>query len=355
MLVKKRLEKLRDILSSENVDAILISDEKSIFYFTNFFGGFKLLVPSNGEATLFVHSVNYEAAKEFAKNVGIMLIKVGEDPSIRVLEEIVNCNIKSLGFDKMGAFEYLEISEKLKNVNLKPLENAVWSLRKVKDEYEIALMRKAAELTSRGMEKAAEIIEAGLKEYEVAAEVEYEIRKLGSNGVAFDTIVCSGPSSAFPHGGWGDREIKNGDFVIIDIGAKYRGYCADLTRTFIVGKPSEKQIRIYKLVTEVQRNAINRIRSGVKAGEVDAAAREHIANMGYGEYFVHGLGHGVGLDVHEPPRLTVSSKDILVSGNIVTVEPGIYIPKYGGVRIEDIILVREENAIKLTEASTPCY
>lgn len=350
MSVEDRLEKLRDILSSENIDAILISDEKNIFYFTGFFGGFKLLVPLGNEAILFVHSVNYEAAKEFAKNVRIELIKVGEEPNAKFLEEIARCNIKSLGFDKMNASEYLKLNEKLKNVSLKPLENAVWSLRKIKDRYEIELIKKAAEITSRGMEKAAEIIGAGLKEYEIAAEIEYEMHKLGSNGVAFDTIVCSGDSSAFPHGGWGDREIRSGDFVVVDVGAKYRGYCADLTRTFIVGKPSEKQIRIYGTVVEAQEKAINKMRSGLRASEVDAAAREHIVEMGYGEYFVHGLGHGVGLDVHEPPRLTMSSKDVLSSGNVVTVEPGIYIPRYGGVRIEDTVLVRDEDAVKLTKA-----
>ena len=355
MSVKTRLERLRNILSSKNVDAILISDEKSIFYFTEFFGGFKLLVPLKEAPILFVYSVNYEAAKEFAKNVRIELIKAGEEPSAKLLEEIARCNIKSLGFDKMNIPEYLKLNKKMENVSLKPLENAVWSLRKIKDKHEIELMKKAAEITSRGMKKAAEIIEAGLKEYEVAAEVEYEMRKLGSNGVAFDTIVCSGSSSAFPHGGWGNLEIKRGDFVVVDVGAKYRGYCADLTRTFIIGKPTERQTRIYKAVVEAQKNAINRIKHGVKASEVDAVARDHIAKMGYGEYFVHGLGHGVGLDVHEPPRLTRSSKDILSSGNIVTVEPGIYIPGYGGVRIEDTVLVRDKDAVKLTEAPIPRY
>ncbi len=226
----------------------------------------------------------------------------------------------------------------------------MWSLRKVKDETELALIEKAAEMTNRGMKKAFEVMEAGLKERDVAAEIEYEMRKAGSDGVAFETIVSSGPSSAFPHGGCGDREVRRGDFIVIDIGAKYKGYCADLTRTMIVGEPSAKQREIYETVRKAQASAMGVIQAGVEGKKVDKVARECIAEAGYGENFVHSLGHGVGLDVHEPPTLGPRSKDVLASGNVVTVEPGIYIPKFGGVRIEDTVVVLDEKANKLTKA-----
>jgi len=221
----------------------------------------------------------------------------------------------------------------------------------VKDETELKYMRKAAELTSEGMKTALETIKPGLREYEVAAEVEYTMRRRGSGGVAFDTIVASGLRSAFPHGGCTDRTIRRGDLVVVDIGAKHQHYRADLTRTVTVGKPSSRQVKIHKVVREAQNRAFQSVKAGVKACDVDAVARRLIEEEGYGEYFVHGLGHGVGLDIHEPPALNPETKDRLKVGNVVTVEPGIYIIDFGGIRIEDTVLVGKGGAERLTEAS----
>lgn len=343
-----RIKRIKKILAHKEVDAALISDEKNIYYFTGFLWGFKLLIPVDGESILFVHSTNYEAAREMAKSVRIDLVRIGEKADIKILNEMLKLKFKSLGFDRLGANEYLKIKDTLKNLRLESIYDAIWSLRKIKDHEEIALIRRAAELTSLGMRRAFEIVRAGLKEWEIAAEIEYEMRRSGSSGVAFDTIVCSGPESAFPHGGLGEREIKYGDLVVIDIGAKYRAYCADMTRTLIVGRASEKQRRLYETVMEAQKLAINKIRAGTKAGEVDEAARKYITKRGYGEYFVHGLGHGVGLDIHEPPIIGPTSEEILQSGNVITVEPGIYIPNFGGVRIEDTVLALEDKVERLT-------
>ncbi|MCX8171078.1 MAG: Xaa-Pro peptidase family protein [Candidatus Bathyarchaeota archaeon] len=344
----KRIEKIREILIRRNIDALLIFDEKNIYYFTGFPWGFRLLIPLDGECVLFVHAVNYEAAKEMAENVRIDLIRVGERADEKVLREIGGYRFKSIGFDRASASEYIKIKDRLKDTIFKHLEDDIWSLRKVKDSDELALISRAAELTKRGMMKAIEVARPGLKGWEVAAEIEYEMRRLGSSGVAFDTIVCSGPESAFPHGGLGEREIRWGDFIVIDVGAKYRGYCADMTRTLVAGKPSEKQERLYEVVREAQRLAINQVRAGVKAKDVDGAARKYIGEKGYGEYFVHGLGHGLGLDIHEPPAISPTGEEELCYGNVITIEPGIYIPKFGGIRIEDTILVLEEKAEKLT-------
>jgi Xaa-Pro aminopeptidase len=343
------VKKIREILSQKNIDALLISDEKNIYYFTEFSGGFKLLIPIDGECVLFVHAVNYEAANEMARNARVDLIKVGEKAEVKILNEVAGYRFKSIGFDRIDAREYLKIRGSLGDIRIECMEDAIWSLRKIKDEVEISLISRAANLTSRGMKRAFEIIKPGLREYEVAAEIEYEMRRSGSSGIAFDTIVCSGPESAFPHGGLGEREIKEGDFVIIDIGARYHGYCADMTRTLIIGKPSERQKHIYETVKEAQRLAISQTTSGVRAREIDETARKYIANEGYGEYFVHSLGHGIGLDVHEPPTIGPVSEDIISPGNVITIEPGIYIPRFGGVRIEDTILVLKEKIMKLTE------
>jgi Xaa-Pro aminopeptidase len=185
----------------------------------------------------------------------------------------------------------------------------------------------------------------------VAAEIEYAMRKLGSSGTAFETIVASGASSAFPHGGCSDKEIREGDLVVVDVGATYKFYRSDMTRTFVVGKPSEKQKKLYQIVKAAQETALGKVMPGAKASNVDVAARKIIADAGYGAYFVHGLGHGVGLEVHEPPILSPDSKDVLAVGNVVTVEPGIYLVGYGGIRIEDTVFVQKGGAQKLTHGT----
>ncbi|MBS7606016.1 MAG: Xaa-Pro peptidase family protein [Candidatus Bathyarchaeia archaeon] len=342
------MKKVREKLAEIGFDAFLVSDEKNIYYLSGFPWGLKLLIPVEGENILFVNSVNYEAAKSLAKNVLIELVGIGEKIEKKISDVVLRGRFKSIGLDKMDVSEYWRIKNSLEEVRFEVLGDVIWSLRKVKDESELVLIKRAAELTSRGMERALEVIKPGIKEWVVAAEAEYEMRKLGSSGVAFDTIVCSGPETAYPHGGLGEREIKDGDFVVIDIGAKYRGYCADMTRTVIVGEGARMQKHIYEIVVGAQRIALNHIRAGIKAKEIDEAARKFIVENGYGEYFIHNLGHGVGLDIHEPPMLGPLSEDLLLAGNVVTVEPGIYIPGLGGARIEDTILVEKGGAIKLT-------
>jgi Xaa-Pro aminopeptidase len=226
----------------------------------------------------------------------------------------------------------------------------LWDLRQVKDSEELARMRKAAIFADKGMQRAYDIISPGKTEIDVAAEIEYEMRKHGSYGVAFDTIVASGPHSAIPHGGCGERKLKTGDLVVIDMGATYKHYRSDMTRTIIVGKASQKQKKIYNVVKNAQETAYQNILADVKAKVPDAKAREIIQKAGYGKHFVHGLGHGVGLEVHEHPVLNSSSKDILKERNVVTDEPGIYIIGFGGIRIEDTILVKKEKSERLTKS-----
>jgi Xaa-Pro aminopeptidase len=240
--------------------------------------------------------------------------------------------------------------KELKETRLKPLNKLVQELRMVKDPTEIDAIKKAAELTDAGVQAAIDAIKPGIREYEVAAEMEYAMRKLGSEGVAFDTQVASGVRSAFPHGGCTDRKILKGEFIVLDLGAKCDNYRADVSRTFIIGKPSSKQKKIYDVVLEAQLNAFETVKAGVKACDVDAAARKTIEEAGFGKYFVHGLGHGVGLDIHEAPSLNPEGKEILKVGNVVTDEPGIYIVGYGGVRIEDTVLVHKDKAERLTKA-----
>ncbi len=349
----KRIQKLKDSLQSGNLGGYIVANETNMLYFTGFLGGARLLVPAKNEPVLYVYGVNYEAAKEMVKDCRVELVKkaVGDGADREVADRIKELKLKEVGFDALDASIFLKLKNSLKGVKLKAQSQLVGELRKVKDKTELGYMRKAAEITNQGIEKAVEVIKPGIREYEVAAEIEYAMRKLGSEGVAFETIVASGPRSAFPHGGCTDKKVKKGEFIVLDLGAKYQHYRADLTRTFLIGKPSQKQAKIYETVRKAQQKAFESLREGVKGKDADAVARKIIKQAGYGKYFVHSLGHGVGLDVHELPTLTPESKDLLKAGNVVTVEPGIYIVGFGGVRIEDTVLVHKEKAERLTEAS----
>ncbi len=349
----KRIQKLKVSLQSGNLGGYIVANETNMLYFTGFLGGARLLVPAKNESVLYVYGVNYEAAKEMVKDCRVELVKkaVGDGADREVADRIKELKLKEVGFDALDASIFLKLKNGLKGAKLKAQSQLVGELRKVKDKTELRYMRKAAKITNQGIEKAVEVIRPGMRENEVAAEIEYAMRKLGSEGVAFETIVASGPHSAFPHGGCTDKKVKKGEFIVLDVGAKYHNYRADLTRTFLTGKPSQKQAEIYDTVRKAQQKAFESLREGVRGKDADAVARKIIKRADYGKYFVHSLGHGVGLDVHELPTLTPESKDLLKAGNVVTVEPGIYIVDFGGVRIEDTVLVHKEKAERLTEAS----
>ncbi len=351
MTLGSRIQDLKDSFEKEKIDGYIVAGETNIFYFTNAMGAPRLLIPAEGENVLYVHGVNYEGVKETARGCRVDLVKRGEDADKKIARLIKKLKLKCIGFDTLESSIYLKLKKNLKGVRLKDMNQSVWELRKVKDETELSYMRKAAEITDEGIRRAVEVIKPRMREYEVAAEIEYAMRKLGSEGVAFETIAASGPRSAYPHGGCTDKKIKKGEFIVLDLGAKYQHYRADLTRTLLLGKPSQKQAKIYETVRKAQQEAFESLREGVKAKNTDALARKIIKQAGYGKYFVHSLGHGVGLDVHEQPTLAPESKDLLKAGNVVTVEPGIYIVGFGGVRIEDTVLIHKEKAERLTEGT----
>jgi len=341
---------LRHVAFEKNsFDGYLIFNPSNIIYFTGVPGTSALLIPSKGEGILYVYGVNYEQARAEAKNVRVELVKRGEDLITKIAAHSKEQGIKKLALDSLSAESWRNLAKHTRHstrIKIKP--GFVSKLREVKDEKEIALMRKAAELASLGMKTAYEFISTGIREYEVAAEIEYAMRKQGSYGTAFDTAVSSGPSSAYPHGGCTDRKIQQGELVVVDLGAVYKNYRSDMTRTIVVGKPSEKQMRLHAIVRDAQEKAFAAIKPKAKTREVDAVARKAIEEAGFGEQFVHGLGHGVGLDIHEPPTLNTASKERLQAGNVVTDEPGIYLPGCGGVRIEDTVLVTGAGAERLT-------
>jgi len=347
--MKERMDALKKNFTEKGFDGYLVFNNFNIFYLTSFFGATGLLVPKEGENKLYVYSVNYEQANNEAKNCKAILVQTNEKLEEKISRDIKTLNLRKIGFDQLPSTFYLKLRRLLKGkTRIKPKKELLWELRKIKTKQELELMRKAAEITSHAMKVAYETIKPRLTEIEVAAEIEYAMRNKGGWGTAFETIVASGVRSAYPHGGCTERKIRKGDIVVVDIGAVYKHYRSDMTRTFVAGTPSKKQQKIYDIVKKAQDEAFKRIREGRKARTLDLAARKLIEKMGYGQYFVHGLGHGIGLEVHEPPTLNQYSKEVLKSGNVVTVEPGIYITGFGGFRIEDTVLVRKEKGEKLT-------
>ena len=346
-----RTDALRELaFEKKGFDAFLVGSEKNLLYLTGTPGAFCLLIPKKGENTVFVYGVNYEQTKAEAKGFKVELLKVGEKLTDRFASLLKSYKIEKIALDALSYDFYRLLSKGFRgHAKLEVQSGLIWNLRKVKDEKELQFMRKAGMITGVGMRAAYETIRPGVTEIEVASEIEYAMRKEGSWGTAFETIVASGIRSAYPHGGCENRKIRKGDLVVVDIGSSYEHYNSDMTRTIVAGKPSEKQEKMFGAVKTAQEKVYRAIRAKAKAKDVDRIARKTIQDAGYEQFFVHGLGHGVGLDVHEPPSLAAASKDRLVVGNVITNEPGVYIPNFGGVRIEDTVLVQEGKAENLTK------
>lgn len=259
--------------------------------------------------------------------------------------------LKELGAERIGHDglkpKALEELSKAYGAEYLELLELVEELRKVKSKVELRLMRKAARLASLGMRVASELIERGRSELEIAAEVELAMRKAGSEGTPFDTVVASGENSWLPHARATSKRLGPRELVVVDLGARFGGYVSDMSRTFSIN-PTPKQARLLKLVERAQAAGLSKVKKGTKAREIDKAARLVVRRAKLERFYLHGTGHGLGLDVHEPPSLTPSSKEVLTENMLITVEPGVYIPGLGGARVEDVVLVKAERAELLT-------
>jgi len=342
-----RIGRLIESSEESDLDAYIVSSEPSIYYYTGTISGGMLIVAQGAEPLLLAPKLNLAISQAQASGCEIVSYSRRELLD-KIVERLRLVNPQTVGFDGLNLDLYLKLQERFKDIDLKASPDIVWNMRRIKDYTEQKLMRKAGELADIGMEAIRECLGEGMREYEVAAEAMYAMMRGGAEGIAFSIIVASGPRSAYPHAGVTDRSIRKGDFVTIDMGATYKEYRSDLTRTFIVGKPSEEQTEIYEAVLRANETALPEMRDDAKGCDVDRVARNIIEEAGYGENFVHSLGHGVGLEVHEPPSLSKTSEDILKTGNVVTNEPGIYIPGFGGVRIEDTVLITSTGPMKLT-------
>ena len=262
--------------------------------------------------------------------------------------------LKKVGFESLSLTfsSHRSLLKKLTNgEKLIPLEEEIKSVRAVKDTQELSLIRNAIDISSKAFLHIIEMMEKGVYENQIALEMEFFMKNNGAEAISFDIIIASGKRSALPHGKAARKRIEKGDLILIDFGARFQGYHSDQTCTVVCGKPSSKQKKIYQVVKEAHDKAIEIIRPGISIQEVDEAARNHIQKNGYDEYFGHGTGHGIGLAVHEDPVVNRENKDLLKEGMVFTVEPGIYIPDWGGVRIEDMIQVTSQGAEVLTHLS----
>jgi len=346
-----RLAKLRRALAEEGLDALLVSGPENRRYLSGFTGSTGVLLISADAAFLATDFRYIEQAEKQAPAFEVIKI---EDQFVDILPAMVaRAGVKKVGFESahLSVAEYNKWQEVAQDFELVPTENLVEQIRAVKEEAEVEAIRKAVALADAAFLHILNHIQPGMTEKEVAWELESFMRTHGGEKVAFDVIVASGPNGAMPHARPSEKAIREGEPIVMDLGVQLGGYNSDLTRTIYLGKPDEKFKEIYELVLRAQLRAESGAKPGMQAKEVDALARELIAEAGYGQNFGHGLGHGVGLAVHELPRLNKTSEEVLKPGMVFTVEPGIYLPGWGGVRIEDIVLMTDDGAQVLTQAS----
>ena len=344
-----RIERLLQKISGEQVDAILIRKPENLFYFSGFNGDSSCLFISKNFLKLITDGRYSEQAATQAKNFEIIKQTDGLFP--KIADEVKNSAVKKIAFEgKFFTFdEYSTLQEKIPNVEFKSVE--VDSLRQIKDAAEISCIRQACAVADKAFAEILNFVRAGIREVEVAAELEYFMRKFGSERAAFDTIVASGVRSSLPHGRASEKIIADGELVTMDFGAVVDGYHSDMTRTFCVGKSSARQREIYHAVLDAQLYGLEIIKVGVSGKAADEAVRNRLKDLGFAEYFTHSLGHSLGLEIHEEPRLSPRSTcERLEENMLVTDEPGIYIPNFGGVRIEDTVLVTANGAEVLTHS-----
>ncbi|MCL5257559.1 MAG: aminopeptidase P family protein [Chloroflexi bacterium] len=353
-----RIELLCRSLPAKGLDAILVSNPYNRQYLTGFKARETDLSSSAGQVLatgqgvyLFTNPILAEQAK--IETSGLELVVYEREPYVAIANAARGAGVKTLGFEPdsltAAAFRALEQAAG-KDIKLIATENAVEELRVRKDPEEITLIHKAVEITDRAFVEVTTGLTEGTTEAVLAWELEKAMRELGAEALAFDMVVGAGPNAALPHAIPSGKPIKAGEPVVIDMGARYEGYCADLTRTICIGQTSEQFRRIYDIVLRAQLAAESSIQAGQTASEADAFARRVIEDAGFGAEFNHSLGHGVGLAVHEVPRIGKDSPAVLEEGMVITVEPGIYIPGWGGVRIEDTVVVRESGIEILSQA-----
>jgi len=355
--MNERIQKLRNALADgeKEIDAYLIlniesSDRINQRYLIDFDSSLGCTLIMEDRVVFLTDSRYFDAAREELKQPELK--KIDSRPVETTAELINELELGAVAIDEndvsLGRFKKLK--GLLEGTGIVQLDGTLREIRRKKSSEELELHQKAADIADRAFSHLLDFVEPGISEKDVALELEFFMRKNGADCVSFDPIVAVGPRSAQPHAHPGKEVIKSGELLLVDMGAKYGGYCSDLTRTVYFGEPTEKVKEIYQLVLEAQQTGLRELGPGMSGRAVHEKAAEVIEEGGYGDNFDHGLGHGVGLEVHEGPRLSETSEDTLEPGMVVTVEPGIYLPGWGGIRIEDMVRVTEEGCERFSHA-----
>lgn len=342
-MIPRRLAALRGVMKNLRLSSLLITEISHIRYLTGFTGSNGLCCIAPTEQFFLTDRRYKDQAPLEVKHFTIIIAK--ESLFQTLAEKKIIPHRINVGFESqyVSVADLKNLRKLLHNRRLVPTTSLIEDLASVKDASEIGLIRTAVRITDDVFKKIVPYIHPGVRECDIAAEISYWHRKYGAESDAFDPIVASGARGALPHARASSNIIKYGEMVVLDLGCRYNGYHSDLTRTVAVGKPSRESKKIYQIVLDAQKKAIASARKGQPARRIDNVARTHIQTCGYGRYFTHSLGHGVGIHIHEPLRLSRRSTTVLQTGNVVTVEPGIYIPGIGGVRIEDIIVIHNND------------
>ncbi|MEA4900473.1 Xaa-Pro peptidase family protein [Desulfitobacterium sp.] len=342
-----RLERIRLKMQEAKLDAFIIASPENRRYMSGFTGTSAMLFITLEKACLLTDFRYIQQATEQAPNFQVVRIS-------NMYNSLAELGQKAarVGFEEEFTTyaDYLNLKEALPQAELVSQSKILEELRAIKDTEELAKIRQAVKIADDAFAHILQFVERGQTEAEISLELEFAMRRNGASGGSFDFIAASGIRSSMPHGVATTKTIEQGDFLTMDFGAIYQGYCSDITRTICFGEPTEKQQEIYEIVLKAQKAGIAALKPGIPGREVDAVARGIIADAGYGDFFGHGLGHSVGLAIHENPNLNLREERILQPGMVITIEPGIYIPDWGGVRIEDMAVVTENGCEVLTQA-----
>ena len=346
----KNLEKYLSILDGE-VDGLLLTSRYSRHYGAEFDIAEGVAIVTKNGCRYFTDSRYIESAENGIQGFEVLEVNRENPYSKRLNDAIADFGVTALGYEEvyLTMAEFMGYEKKL-NAKLVPYNDKIASFRSVKEEYELERMRKAQDITDKAFAEVLSRIEVGMTEKQLCAELIYCLLKNGADGLAFDPIVVSGPNTSLPHGVPGDRKIQEGDFITMDFGALYAGYCADMTRTVAVGYVTDEMEKVYKIVLQAQLAGLAASKAGVPGKEIDGAARKVIEEAGYGPYFGHGYGHSLGLEIHESPSPSPSNEKGMPAGSVASAEPGIYLPGKFGVRIEDTCVYLENGVEILTHS-----
>lgn len=345
--ISQRLAALRHIMSEQNEAAFLVTDGSNRRYLSGFTGSAGWLLITGTQQWVITDGRYWEQAQRQCPEYQLFKFESSEHKALAgalkaLLEGEAQVEVGArlcLELDGMTLVLYRNLESELQSWTLGEADGRTRELRQVKDSEEIALLRLAAQIADEALDQALKQFRPGQRESDLRAELEYHILRLGGEGASFSTIVASGVNGSYPHAGASSKVVEEGELITIDFGARYQGYCSDMTRTIWFGHLSERQREILSATREAQSRAVAAVRPGITSGELDAIARDYLEERELAQYFIHSLGHGIGLEVHEGPTLRKGTELVLQAGQLVTVEPGVYIPEFTGCRVEDTILV----------------